>query len=92
MVLPASSGKRLPPRDTWVIDEAEFFFSPATLQWLKIVRADCEAFLEANAARREGRGDPARHADLQHELFRHFRAMPGRFRDDMSFRQLTDPS
>jgi hypothetical protein len=71
------------------LDEAGFFFSPATLQWLKDVRGDCQAFLDVNEAWRTWRRDSAERQDLQHKLARHLRDMPERFHDDMSFRQLT---
>ncbi len=32
-----------------VMDEALFFFSPATCAWLDSLKADCEKFLQANA-------------------------------------------
>jgi hypothetical protein len=69
--------------------EAEFFFSPATCEWLKTVKDDCQAFVEAADARREGRGDSRQYLDREHELDRHFREMPKRFHDDLSFSQPT---
>jgi hypothetical protein len=33
-----------------VMDEARFYFSPATSDWLQTVRKDCETFLAANSA------------------------------------------
>ena len=67
--------------------EAEFFFSPATCEWLKTVKDDCEAFRSENAIRQEGKGAPQEYADLHHKLSGHFQAMPERFRDDLSFSQ-----
>jgi type II secretory pathway pseudopilin PulG len=84
-----------------VIDEAKFFFSPATCEWLEAVRADCQEFLEWNAKPKlitpppslplsfsDVRGTEL--AKLKSALVNHFSAMPDRFRDDMNFRQLTD--
>jgi hypothetical protein len=70
-------------------DEAAFFFSPATCEWLKTVRDDCQAFLEARAGQREGTGDSRQKADTEIKIVAHFRAMPERFHDDLSFSQPT---
>ena len=89
-----NEGDKIKPLDVAphyrVLDEAKFFVSPATLQWLETIRADSDALLEANAAQREGTGDSRRRVELQTRLTSHFSAMSDRFRDDMSFRQLTD--
>ena len=68
-----------------VFDEAPFLFSETTCKWLETIRADCEAVLYAT--RQAGAAELG--SDKQLELGRHSRALPERFRDDMSFRQLT---
>jgi hypothetical protein len=68
-------------------DEAAFFFSPATCEWLQTVRDDCQAFLDARAGQREGTGDSRQKADTEIKIIGHFRAMPARFHDDLSFSQ-----
>ena len=70
-------------------DEAAFFFSAPTCEWLKTVRDDTQAFIDAGAMEREGRGDPRQYAGLQTKLVAHFRAMPERFHDDLSLSQPT---
>jgi hypothetical protein len=68
------------------LDEAAFFFSPTTCEWLQTVREDCGAFLLATA-NRVGEEAPQEHADLHHTVVGHLSAMPERFRDDLSFSQ-----
>jgi hypothetical protein len=70
------------------IGEAQFFFSPETCRWLETVRDDCQALIEQSA-----QPTPANAQDraaLRSKLFTHFRAMPERFRNELSFRQLTE--
>ncbi len=75
-----------------VIDEAIFFFSPATCAWLDSLKTDCQNFLEAHALRMNlDEHKPMEYAALQTKLVAHFRAMPERFREELSFRQLTRP-
>lgn len=75
-----------------VMDEAIFFFSPATCAWLDSLKADCQNFLEAHALRINlDEHKPMEYAALQTKLVAHFRAMPERFRQELSFRQLTRP-
>jgi hypothetical protein len=86
-----------------VIDEARFFFSDKTCQWLEAVRDDCQKFIAASAFRlptpppmwnadtkQFQEPPPTRFAELLSQLVSHFDAMPVKFRGDMGFRQLTD--
>jgi hypothetical protein len=68
-----------------VFDEAAFLFSPATCEWLRTIKDDCQAFAEVT----DGCGDPRMAAALQSKLVDYLRAMPGRFHDDLSLGQLT---
>jgi hypothetical protein len=68
-------------------DEAAFFFSPATCEWLQTLMDDCKAFAEAAAY--EGSGDARKYAALQNKLVDYLRAMPARFHDDLSLSRLT---
>lgn len=73
-----------------VIDEAIFFFSPATCEWLDSLKVDCQRFLEARALRSNpAEYKPTECAQLQIKLVDHFKAMPERFRQELGFRQLT---
>jgi hypothetical protein len=71
------------------LNDAAFFFSPATCEWLKTVREDSQAFLDAAAAPRGERGDSRQRLDRENKLDRHLRAMAERFHDDLSLSQLT---
>ena len=88
------------------IDEAVFFFTPTTCQWLESVRADCKALLDAdwNRVQTAFFDEPDLHsftsgeirkrqpeeAALEGKLREYLKAMPKLFRDELSFRQLTD--
>jgi hypothetical protein len=75
-----------------VIDEAIFFFSAATCQWLETVRADCKALREADERSQEAHGGlnfREGYPDLPAKMVEHFNALPTHFRGELSFRQLT---
>jgi hypothetical protein len=69
------------------IDEARFFFSQTTHQWLETIRDDCQALIEASAAPTAQNAQDR--AAMKLKLYEHLKAMPKRFDDDLSFRQLT---
>jgi hypothetical protein len=88
-----------------VIEEARFFFSDKTCQWLEAARDDCQKFIAASAFRlptpppmwnadtkQFQEPSPTRFSELRNQLVSHFDAMPNRFRHDMGFAQLTDPT
>jgi hypothetical protein len=64
-------------------DEAAFFFSPSTCEWLRTLKVDCQAFAEVTNE------SPSKVAALKNTLMGHLRAMPKRFHDDLSLGQLT---
>jgi hypothetical protein len=70
------------------IAEARFFFSSATCQWLETVREDCQKLLDLSAEPTPANAQAR--AELKRKLAAHVKAMPERFRDELSFRQLTD--
>jgi hypothetical protein len=72
-----------------VMDEAMFFFSPETCLWLKSVKQDCQKFMEANASLGKPEHNSMEHTNTQRKLLDDFQAMPERFRNELSFRQLT---
>ncbi len=43
-----------------VLDEAIFFFSKKTCDWIEDVKADCQALLVEDAGRREGSRNPSK--------------------------------
>jgi hypothetical protein len=83
---------RVAMRHNAIIDEAIFFFSPTTCQWLETVRADCKALREADEKSAAAGGLDLRrqgYTDLQTKLVDHSKEMTSRFRNELSFRQLT---
>src|SRR5271166_1108191 len=75
-----------------VMDEAIFFFSPETCSWLASLQKDCQEFLEALASRNTPTEySPTAYSSSQRKLLEHFKAMPERFREELGFRQLTQP-
>lgn len=72
-----------------VIDEAMFFFSSETCDWLRSVKADCQKFLELNAAEGTTEYNSKEATAAQLKLLDDFNALPERFRSELSFRQLT---
>ena len=69
------------------IDEARFFFSSTTCEWLEMLREDCEALLGEFAKPTPANAKDRR--ELKSKLLEHLKAMPARFSDELSFRQLT---
>jgi hypothetical protein len=83
-------------RHSFVVDEAKFFFSSVTCEWLEIVRADCKALRVADEKRADANGGRLRvprqdqpDTDLAAKVEQHFHATAARFRSELSFRQLT---
>lgn len=72
-----------------VMDEAMFFFSPETCAWLQSVQKDCQKFLEEHASFPTVEYNSTEYGKAQRRLLDHLKAMPERFRNELSFRQLT---
>ena len=72
-----------------VMDEAVFFFSPDICEWLEVVKQDCQKLVETNSVRGTSEYKPREYADIAIILADHFKAMPERFQNELSFRQLT---
>jgi hypothetical protein len=72
------------------MDEAIFFSSEETCDWLKSIQEDCQQFLEGRASKNTAAEYKAREdANRQIQLVAHFRDMPERFRKELGFRQLS---
>lgn len=73
-----------------VIDEAVFFFTQETCDWLESVKADCQRYREMEASSRELAADykPRDSANLQLRLSGYFQEMPKRFETEFRFHQL----
>ncbi len=84
---PDPRGPDLVTRHFVAIDEARFFFSSTTCEWLEMVRGDCEALLEESA--KPTPANAKNRAELKSKLNAHLKGMRARFSDELSFRQLT---
>lgn len=70
-------------------DGIEFLFSQATCKWLDgDVMLDCIAVV---SARQQGEtvGNSEAYVELKRKVITHIQSMPERFREELSFRQLT---
>jgi hypothetical protein len=72
-----------------VIDEAIFFFSPETCEWLESLKSECQKLIEINSVRGTSEYKPSESLELSIKLADHFKEMPERFRTELGFRQLT---
>jgi hypothetical protein len=77
-------------RDFYIsFDGIEFLFTEATCQWLnRVVKIDC---IDVVFARQQGQTveNSDGYVEMKHKVIDHIQSMQEKFREELSFRQLT---